>query len=406
MSQYPRLCHIQPRERAGSQTGRKYEYQYERTARATLDLLKDSDGCDCVYCDWHDDYVVETFATVPKYFFHQVKAKKASQGAWTYKEFFGLSLKSATSQNASPSFNPTAIFPNLLLHFANFPDCCQGFFFVTNSEMESSVTKFLDEIQAFDKEVDLPPKSRAQFYHMASSYLHNNPPLITSPSDLFIQIRRLKIHENQGHLEDPEYSLREIADIALEYSEVSLHFRQAKQISREIINEVRRKATHSTTSVPTTEDDLRKDKGITVSGLLRFLSLSAPAFEQLKGGANKETVKTLSRLQRYCQKHNLSHLIEGICSFKAEWDIWRTTQRHFVNNADYVLLQDKAAEVLKRGLAFPQLVEEARDIAVQFSRMATVDLTEKAVLGLIFSSAAESEALDHSGPKGAQNHGA
>ena len=31
-----RLGHVEPRERAGAQTGRKYEYQYERTARAQL----------------------------------------------------------------------------------------------------------------------------------------------------------------------------------------------------------------------------------------------------------------------------------------------------------------------------------------------------------------------------------
>ena len=36
MSGPPRLGQIEPRERAGAQTGRKYEYQYERTARAAL----------------------------------------------------------------------------------------------------------------------------------------------------------------------------------------------------------------------------------------------------------------------------------------------------------------------------------------------------------------------------------
>jgi hypothetical protein len=40
----PRLGHLEPRERAGAQTGRKYEYQYERTARAALDLLAIATG--------------------------------------------------------------------------------------------------------------------------------------------------------------------------------------------------------------------------------------------------------------------------------------------------------------------------------------------------------------------------
>ena len=46
----PRLGHIAPRERAGAQTGRTYEYQYERTARAALELLTDSTKHICVYC--------------------------------------------------------------------------------------------------------------------------------------------------------------------------------------------------------------------------------------------------------------------------------------------------------------------------------------------------------------------
>src|SRR4051812_32245032 len=44
----PRLCEIEPRERVGAQTGRKYEYQYERTARAALDLLADGASHVCV----------------------------------------------------------------------------------------------------------------------------------------------------------------------------------------------------------------------------------------------------------------------------------------------------------------------------------------------------------------------
>src|SRR3954468_1915171 len=55
VSAVTRLGDVEPRERAGAQTGRKYEYQYERTARAALDLLSDGTKHVCVYCDWHDD---------------------------------------------------------------------------------------------------------------------------------------------------------------------------------------------------------------------------------------------------------------------------------------------------------------------------------------------------------------
>jgi hypothetical protein len=69
-----RLGEVEPRERAGAQTGRKYEYQYERTARASLDLLIDSCKQVCVYCDWRDDYVAEVGDPPTRYVFHRRKS--------------------------------------------------------------------------------------------------------------------------------------------------------------------------------------------------------------------------------------------------------------------------------------------------------------------------------------------
>jgi hypothetical protein len=88
-----RLGQVEPRERVGAQTGRKYEYQYERTALAALDLLDDVRKYVCVYCDWHDDYVVEAGDSPTHYIFHQVKGRKSSRGPWKFSEFFGVAKK-------------------------------------------------------------------------------------------------------------------------------------------------------------------------------------------------------------------------------------------------------------------------------------------------------------------------
>ena len=40
-----RLGDIEPRERAGARTGQRYEFQYQRTAKATLTLLDASSIC-------------------------------------------------------------------------------------------------------------------------------------------------------------------------------------------------------------------------------------------------------------------------------------------------------------------------------------------------------------------------
>ena len=48
-------------------------------------------------------------------------------------------------------------------------------------------------------------------------------------------------HTDQGHLEDADAALREIAAVVFDYSEVDLGQRQAKVIARQIIEQVRRK---------------------------------------------------------------------------------------------------------------------------------------------------------------------
>ena len=97
-----RLGEIEPRERVGAQTGRKYEYQYERTARAALGLLADGPNHVCVYCDWHDDYVIEIGDPPTRYEFHQVKGRKSSQGPWSFREFFGVSKTKAKTVPKKP----------------------------------------------------------------------------------------------------------------------------------------------------------------------------------------------------------------------------------------------------------------------------------------------------------------
>jgi hypothetical protein len=135
----PRLGHIEPRERAGAQTGRKYEYQYERTARAALDLLADDEKHVCVYCDWHDDYVVETGLPSTHYIFHQVKGRKSSQGPWKFSELFGVQMKkSPTPSKHPPVVSTDAILPLMLLHHRNFGDKWGGLAFLLCPSRERS----------------------------------------------------------------------------------------------------------------------------------------------------------------------------------------------------------------------------------------------------------------------------
>lgn len=391
-----RLGHVEPRERAGARTGRNYEYQYERTARAALDLLSDGTKHVCIYCDWHDDYVVETGDPPTRYVFNQVKGRTSPQGPWTFNEFFGGKLKTAKAvAKKAPAVAAKAIVPRMLAHYANFGTSCAGVAFVTNEGLKAELSDFLAVIGGAADIASLPAQARIAFDHVARAYASATPPLIPSPDSLFDLLRGLVIHTDQGQMENANAALLELAEVVTELSEIDLLQRHAKVIARQVVERVRLKASHSTTVVPASEEQLRKDKGIVVTELLSVLSLSTEAYQALKAGASSNAVKTLSRLQRYCAKHpKLQAHIVAISAFKAQWDIWRTTQRHNVSGSDFLLLESRANEVLSGdGMTMEKVVAEAKDIAKQFSHVGTTPLTDEQALGLIFSQAALSETL-------------
>jgi hypothetical protein len=391
----PRLGQIEPRERVGAQTGRKYEYQYERTARAALNLLADGATHICVYCDWHDDYVAEIGSPPTRYIFHQVKARKSSQGPWKFSDFFGvLKKKTGEPSKTPPAIAMDAIIPLMLLHYKNFGNSCAGLVFVTNAGLDSGLSDFLQTIRDANKESDLSGETKKAFQHMAHGYMATDPALTATPPELFTWLRGIQVFTDQGNLEDQNAALSELADVVVDYSEIDLSQRQAKQIAREIVSRVRGKVAHSTTVVPASDQQLRQDKGIVISELLNVLSLSSQAYEQLKAGEGRDAVKTLSRLQRFCLKSGLNEHILQICGFKAQWDIWRTIERHFLTSADYMLLESKARDVLMANLTIEKVVAEAKDIAKQFNGLTATSLTPEHVLGLIFSLAAQTEALN------------
>lgn len=393
MTGAPRLGAVEPRERAGSQTGRKYEYQYERTARAALELLANGTSLVSVYCDWHDDFVVEAGDPPTRYVFHQVKGRKLSQGPWTFRELFGVAMREEKSRARKlPEVNDKAVVPRMLLHHENFGANCAGLAFITNSGLDVGLEQFLQHVSASTDPAGLPEKTRNAFSHLARAYVDGSPSRASSEVELYKWIQGLNVYTNQGQIEGADNGILELADIVVDYSEIDLSLRQTKQIAREVVGLVRGKVSHCSTVVPAPDEKLRKDKGVVIDELLGILSLSSQAYAELKAGTGNDAIKTLSRLQRFCRQKGLEDHIVTICGFKAEWDLWRTVERHGISSVDYFLLEGRANEVLRQNLSIQQIVAEARIIAKEFYAVSSSPLEAEHVLGLIFSLAAQAEA--------------
>jgi hypothetical protein len=348
--------------------------------------------------------VVELESADAVYEFNQVKGRKSSQGPWSFREFFGVSLPKVTKKEATQKpvkaakapkpakVTQDAIFIRMLQHRHNFKGACAALGFVTNAGVEPALASFLSALKATSSLEGLSSEVKAIFEHLARAYVAGKQ--VTSAADLYLWLRDLRVLTDQGNLESPDAALLELADLIVELSEIDLLQRQSKQIAREVVSQVRRRVAHTTTLVPASDETLRLEKGVVVSDVLKTLSLSYQGYEQLRKGDSPETVKTLSRLQRYCQKHDhlKGHLI-AICDFKAQWDVWRTVERHALGGADYILLEHKAMSLLRQDLPLEKLVPEAKDIAKEFAGLAGTSLTADHVLGLFFSLAAQSEAL-------------
>ncbi|MCY1079230.1 dsDNA nuclease domain-containing protein [Archangium lansingense] len=124
-----KLGEVLPREQIGAVTGGLYEYQYQQAAGACLTILEDAET-HCVFCEWHDDYVVEKHTPNHViYGFHQVKTRSASQGPWKMRQLFGLGKPKQSGKKGTPAKVPPAapdsIIAKMMEHQSNFTTSCK-----------------------------------------------------------------------------------------------------------------------------------------------------------------------------------------------------------------------------------------------------------------------------------------
>lgn len=397
-----RLGEHPPADKVGPLTARQYEYQHEQATMGALEMLARQERR-CVYCEWHDDFVVEVGQSSARYHFHQVKSKSLSQGPWTFHEIFGVqpprpesTAKPAKKKVAVAkplSVSGTPIFLRLLVHDQAFGINCGGFAFVTNTGVDPTVSKLVDAVAVAQTVADLPDAPRILFDQLVRGYVSATSPLVASADELFARLRRFAIAAEHGNLKQ-EAALNEICDRVFEYSEIDLKMAERKQIARQLVQLIRSKATDTSIKPPIDDDVLRSKKGVVVQEILGVLSLSHEGYKALlAGGTSKGLVKTLSRLDRYCRGAGLEQFTAEICSFKAKWDVWRTAQRHRLEDSDYVSIVTKAQEVLATSKPLAELIPLAKEVAASVSPSlpSGISLAGEEILGLVFSLAADAE---------------
>lgn len=389
------LHQVAPREQVGAQTGDRFEFQYHQAAADALQVLDDTQVA-CVYCEWHDDYVIES-AGVASYRFHQVKTRAPSLGPWTLNEFFGIRRAKGKKPKNGPPNPATAttdsIFGRLLDHVDKFGGRCEWFVFVTDAGINSDFETLLNSVRPTADFSELTGDVAAEFARLHAALSSAFPSL--APSELHSFLKRLHIRDALGKLGALKDCRTLIAGRIYDISEVNLSISEAQKIGADLVAAVREKSHRVLPTLPMSTASLRAAKGLVLDDVLRILSLSNSGYRELKQGG-RDSVVALSRLHRLCKQSGVTDaLIPELCRLKTMWDAWWIAQRHIVNVLDITLLKQESADALRLHIDgkmnFNGLRGQAKSLATKHAPVVTSSepLDDEIVFGLMMTLAVE-----------------
>ena len=373
-------------EQVGAQTGDLYEYQYHQAANATLLLL---DGnVHSVYCEWHDDFVLETVKS--DYEFHQVKTRTKKRGPWRLSEFFGTPRRTkAKRQNPA---DKTSFFLKMFQTWRQFESSTKKCVLLTDNVLDQDFQALLDHIGASSDATQAA--SDANFKHIVDTV--NQICADLTNVTLFNFLRVFRWEPALGNVEDLQACRAMIADRMMEVSEVDVLHSETRQMTLALVATVRKKS-HHTAKTPIDDDVLRSTKAVALPELLNLLSLSPDGYRALKQ-TGRHAVRTLSRLHRWCQTLGWpEQVIPNVCALKAGWHVWLHANRLVLTQLDELVLRTAVQQMLvgqnRPGGTLENLIAQAKLLSEKYSSSlaTTPRVTPEIIVGLAFDMAVNAQ---------------
>jgi Cap4 dsDNA endonuclease len=386
------LYEVQPREQVGAQTGKLFEYQYHQAAAGALSLLDPTENALCVYCEWHDDYVTEGEAN-GLYTFYQVKTRGG--GPWTVGEFFGLGKLNPKTGIRPLSNRKSCIFSNLWDHTQKFGTLCQAFVFLSDAELDTDLELFIDECKIAPNATFLSPAAAAFLSSVLPSLAKRDKNVTVQTFFEFFQKFRAEI--GIGTVDSIEDAKLIIIDRIFKASEVDLHWSEGRRMGSDLVTIVRSRSHRVLDDLPSTADELRVMKALSIKDVLKLLSLSEEGFRLLTEGAG-DAVRTLSRLHRFCQRRGIPEkLIPDFCELKTFWSAWWLKHADLVDKLDFMVFKTDCLQILRSHsdgkMSIAELGNHAKALATKYNSIFNPlePLTPECVMGFIISLAVEAE---------------
>lgn len=350
---------VTPAEDVGRDTLSRYDMQFQAAAYAALQILE-GQGVDCVYCDFHDDFVVRSIANGKTvYHFFQVKTKQKLNHQWSLNEIFAIKAKGQKDDLESLSKIRTSFGGKLLLHGVVFDDACIEATLLSNVHFADDVVDTVDHLRG-----KIPAGKAATFLSNNFSAIFSIAPALPGEkvNDL---LSKLSLRPSVSYIDKDRDAFANAARSSLyQYSEIDLNFYETKELANGLVDLVYRKS-----KVPLKEvapADLGTRVGVGLDDLLEVLSISRAAYDSLLNGTEPKALKQASAIQRWLKNAGAGDgMIEFASQKKVDWDLWLRNARHNYSPLDLNQLLDLLdklyANWAQSGTGFPalnQLIEK------------------------------------------------
>lgn len=374
---------VAPSEDVGRDTISRFDMQFQAAAYAALEIL-DGNGIDCVYCDYHDDFVVRRIVggTVTYHFF-QVKTKKKLNHQWDLAEVFAFKLRGQKNDAASLSRTRKSFAGKLLVHGVVFADACREATLLSNVHFNDDVVQAVDQLRG-----DVPKTKAAKFLEENFSAIFTVEPA-ADPAVVASTLGKLSLRGGVSYIgQDRETFANAARSAIFKYSEIDLNIYEIEELATGLVDLVYRKS--KTPLEGLAPSDITSRVGVELDDLLSVLSISRTAYEALLAGSEPKALKAASVIQRWLKGAGADDsMIEFASQQKVSWDVWVRNARHVYSPMDLAVLLDQVDRLYERwaksGSGFSFLNDLIVDLAADEALGKFAGLNRELLFGAVSS---------------------
>jgi Cap4 dsDNA endonuclease len=333
---------VAPSEDVGRETVSRFDMQFQAAAYAALQIL-DGKGIDCIYCDYHDDFVVRRVANgKTTYHFFQVKTKAKPNHQWTLAEVFAFKKSGQKTDTESLNKIRKSFAGKLLVHGILFDEACSEATLLSNVHFNDEVITAVDALRG-----KAPLCKASKFLSDNFSAIFTLEPTASTGAAAEI-LSKLSLHPSVDYIgRERDVFARAARSAIYQYSEIDLDHQETEELANGLVDLVYRKSKVPLEDVAPT--DISSRIGVGLDDLLEVLSISRTAYNALLGGVDSKVLKQASVMQRWLKGAGAREdMIEFASQQKVAWDLWLRSARHIYSPMDLAVLLDSVDRLYDR----------------------------------------------------------